>query len=207
MFMTLVSLFLVAQRVEGAEKGITLRLLACEASKEPAEVWLETGTTKSDVFELPSSGLSEPMSVSGRSVELKSPDQDAPLCTITLPDQGKSFAVLLATEDPAEFVPALVRLDDEAFKPGDFYFVNHTPKTVVVEMGETELVLEAGKTQKSRPTEAEGKPFYNVTMSERAEANDKVFASTRWPVANENRSLVIFLTKANGRTIYRTVEE
>lgn len=204
--LTLASLSLAAPRAEGAE-SISLRLLACEASKKPPTVWLEAGSSRSDIFELASSGLSEPISVSGRSVVLKSPSQAAPLCTITLPDQGKSFAVLLATEDPAKFVPAVVPLDDEAFKPGDFYFVNHAPKTVVVNLGETELVLEAGTTQKSRPTGADGKPFYNVTMSERDDSKDKIFASTRWPATNENRSLIIFHTKASGRTVYRTVEE
>jgi len=205
-FLTVISLSFSAGKVQGAGK-IKLRLLACEISKEPAKVFMETKGSKSEVFDLPSSGLSGPISVSDRSVVLKAPDKDAPLCTITLPAEGDSFAVLLKTEDPAGFVPAVVRLDDDSFKPGEFYFVNHAPKTVVLKLGETELVLEAGNTEKSRPTGSAGNPFYSITMSVRADSDDKIFASARWPVENDNRSLVIFLTAPTGRMIYRTVEE
>ncbi|MCX8495792.1 MAG: hypothetical protein ORN51_06370 [Akkermansiaceae bacterium] len=43
-------------------------------------------------------------------------------------------------------------------------------------------------------------------MSERGDAGDKPIATTRWPVANNNRSYVIFLTGPNGKTIDRTVD-
>jgi hypothetical protein len=76
----------------------------------------------------------------------------------------------------------------------------------VLKLGATELVLEAGAATKSRPTEAGENHYYNVTMSERGDAGDKPIATTRWPVANSNRSYVIFLTGPNGKTIYRGVD-
>jgi hypothetical protein len=196
-----------AAAADKAGKGLTLRLLACEVTQEPAKVILATKDSKSDVFDLPSSGFSEPKAVPARSVELKTPDNDVPLCNITLPAEGKSFAVLLAPEKPAGFVPFVVRLDDDSFKAGDYYFINRSAKTVVLKLGGTELVLEAGQSVKSRPTEPVHNHHYNVTMSTRSDSDDKVFASTRWPLHQAIRVYVIFLSQPNGRVIYRAVDE
>jgi hypothetical protein len=190
-----------------SEKGIMLRLLACEVTKEPAKVFLQTKESKSEVLDLPSSGFSEPIVVSARSVELKAPDNDVPLCSLTLPAEGKSFAVVLASEKPAGFVPFVVRLDDDAFKAGDYFFINRSAKTVVLKLGGTEVVLEAGKAVNSRPTEPVYNHHYNITMSDRGDAGDKIFASTRWQAGNANRGYVIFLTGSNGKTTYRSVDQ
>jgi hypothetical protein len=197
----------LAKAAGKAEKGITLCLMACEAAQEPAKVILATKDSKSDVFDLPSSGFSEPKAVPARSVELKSPDNDVPLCNITLPAEGKSFAVLLAPEKPAGLIPFVVRLDDDSFKAGDYYFINRSAKTVVLKLGGTEVILEAGNAVKSRPTEPVHEHHYIVTLSDRSDSGDKIIASTRWPVANGNRSYIIFLTGANGKTIYRAVDQ
>jgi hypothetical protein len=200
-----------AQPVEAAdkkaEKGVTLRLLACEVSPEPAKVLLEAKGSKSEAIDLPSSGFSEPMAVAARSVAVMAPDNEVPLCSITLPAEGKSFAVLLAQEKPAGWVPFVVRLDDDSLKAGDYYFINRSPKTVVLKLGATELVLEAGAATKSRPTEPVHNHYYNITMSERGDSRDKPIASTRWPVENTTRGYIIFLTGPNGRTIYRSVDQ
>ena len=147
------------------------------------------------------------MAVSARSVELKAPDDDVALCSIALPAEGKSFAVLLAPEEPAGFAPFVVRLDDGSFKTGDYYFVNRSANTVVLKLGGTEVVLEAGNAVKSHPTEPVHNHHYNITMSARSDSGDKTFASTRWPFENKNRSYVIFSTGSNGRAAYRTVDE
>ena len=198
---------LSAPMAQGAEKGITLRLLACAVTKEPAKVFLQTKDSKSEGFDLPSSAFSEPVAVFARSVELKAPDNDVPLCSITLPAEGKSFAVLLAQEKPAGFVPTVVRTDDASFKAGDYYFINRSANTVVLKLGGTEVVLEAGNAVKSRPTEPVHNHYYNITMSSRSDSGDKIFASTRWPVATNIRSYIVFLTGSGGKTSYRAVDE
>ena len=190
-----------------SEKGIMLNLLACEVGQEPAKVFLQTKESKSEVLDLPSSGFSEPVAVSARSVELKAPDSEVPLCSLTLPAEGKSFAVLLASEKPAGLVPFVVRLDDGSFKAGDYFFINRSAKTVVLKLGGTEVVLEAGTGVKSRPTDPVHHNHYNITLSDRGDAGDKIFAATRWPVENANRGYVIFLTGSNGRTTYRSVDQ
>jgi hypothetical protein len=210
LLLTVMSLSFFPQLAKAAgktEKGITLCLLACEAAQEPAKVILATKDSKSDVFDLPSSGFSEPKVVPARSLELKAPDNDVPLCNITLPAEGKSFAVLLAPEKPAGLIPFVVRLDDDSFKAGDYYFINRSAKTVVLKLGGTEVILEAGNAVKSRPTDPVHEHHYNITLSDRSDSGDKVIASTRWPVMNGNRSYVIFLTGSNGKTIFRSVDQ
>lgn len=200
-----------AQPVEAADKkaakGVTLRLLACEKTPELAKIRLEARGSKSEAIDLPYSGFSAPMAVAARSVAVMTPDNEVPLCSITLPAEGKSFAVLLAQEKPAAWVPFVVRLDDDSFNAGDYFFINRSPKTVVLKLGTTEFVLEAGAATKSRPTEPVQNHYYNITMSERGDSGDKLIATTRWPVANSNRSYIIFLTGSNGRTSYRAVDE
>ena len=206
-FLAALILPLSSPMVQGAEKGITLRLLACEVTKEPAKVFLETKDSKSEVVDLPNSAFSEPIAVSARSVELKAPDNDVALCNITLPAEGQSFAVLLAPEGTSGFVPTVVRTDDASFKAGDYYFVNRSANAVVLKLGAAEVVLDAGSSVKSRPTEPVHNHHYIITMSSRSESGDKVFASTRWPVETSTRSYIVFLTGSNGRTNYRAVDE
>lgn len=210
LFIAAISLPFSALPVQSADKpetGIVLRLLACEVTKELPKVFLETKDSKSDVFDLPSSAFTAPMTVSRREVALKAPDKDAPLSVITLPDQGAAFAILLAPKEPDGFTPTVVRLDDDSFKPGDYYFVNCSKETLVLKLGETGVVVEAGKSVKSRPVGPVGSGFCKVTMSTRGESGDKLFASTRWLMANPKRGYVIFTARPNGRITYRAVDE
>jgi hypothetical protein len=189
------------------EKGIVLRLLACEVAKEAPKVFLETRDGRSDVFDLPSSSFTAPMAVSRREVALKVPGNDVPLSDITLLDQGRVFAVLLAPKEPEGFTPTVVRLDDDSFKPGDYHFVNCSKEMLVLKLGDTEVVVEAGKSVKSRPAGPVGGGFCNITMSTRTASGDKIFASTRWLMANPKRGYIIFTARSNGKITYRAVDE
>lgn len=198
---------LPAQSADKPETGIVLRLLACEVTKELPKVFLETEDSKSEVFDLPSSAFTAPMPVSGRVLALKAADNSVPLAEIKLPGEGESFAVMLAPQEPSGFVPTVIRLDDDSFKPGDYYFINCSGKTVALKLGGTEVVVEAGGAVKSRPTEPVHNHHYNITMSVRDDVGDKVFASTRWPLDGSKRGYVVFLAKASGRVTYRSVDE
>lgn len=199
-----------AHPAQGAGKpgtGIALRLLACEVTKEQPKVFFATKGSKSDVFNLPSSGLTAPMKVSERAVELRAADDNALLSSIALPSQGDSFAVLLAPQEPSGFVPTVIRLDDDSFKPGDYCFINCSDKTVVVKLGGKDVVVDAGDAVKARPDKPVHNHYYNVTMSTHGESGDKIFASTRWPLNHAVRSFIILQSKPGGRITYRSVEE
>lgn len=190
-----------------AEKGIVLRLLACVVTGESPKVFLETKDGRSDGFDLPSSGFTKAMVVSSREVVLKATGKDVPLSEIKLPDQGRDFAVLLAPKEPDGLVPTVVRLDDDSFKHGDYHFINLSKETLALKLGDTEVVVGAGESVKSRPSAAPGSGFCKVIMSTRSEAGDKVFASTRWLVANPQRGFVIFVARPDGKITYRAVDE
>lgn len=210
LFLVALTLPLSAQKTKPsgkAESGITLRLLADVVPEGQTKVFLQTDSAKSAEVDLPTAVLSAPIVVSARSMVLRAADKEQPLCAITLPAEGKSFAVLLAPEKPTGYVPFFVRLDDSSFKPGDLFFINRSEKTVVLKLGGTELVLEAGKTVKSHPTNAVDNNYYDVVISERDAAGDKLISSSRWPVDVHLRSYIFFSTNAKGRTTYRAVDE
>jgi len=188
-------------------KGMVLRLLACEIAKEAPKVFLETKDGRSDVFDLPSTAFTAPITVSRHEVVLKASGDDALLSEIKLPGQGRDFAVVLAPKDPEGLIPMVVRLDDDSFKPGDYHFVNCSKETLVLKLGDTEVVVEAGESVKSRPSGPPGSGFCKVTMSTRSDSGDKTFASTRWLMANPKRGYVIFTPRPNGKITYRAVDE
>ena len=148
-----------------------------------------------------------PVEVSGRALEIKTTEDGELLCSATLPEEGRSFALMLAPKGADGFDPVLVRLDDDAFRPGDFQFINRSGKTVVVKLGATEVVIESNGVAKARPTGAIDNRYHLVTMSSRGESGDKVFASTRWPVDDSKRGYILFLAKPGGRVSYRSIEE
>lgn len=198
-----------AQRTKssGKSENISLRLLAGEVPEGQAKVVLVTADTKSAPLDLSTSALSEPVVVPARSTVLKAADKDDALCTITLPPEGKSFAVLLSPQKPAGYVPFVIRLDDQAFKAGDVFLVNRGAKTVVLKLGASEVVLESGKSMKTRPTNPIDNSYYDISIRERDAAGEKLIASTRWPVDLHLRSYLFFTTDGNGRTTYRAVDE
>lgn len=210
LFLATASLAICAHFAQGAgkpEAGIVLRLLACEDTGDAPKVFLETKDGRSGVFDLTSSSFSAPVAVSLREVMLKAPDKDAPLADIPLPGQGASFAVLLAPKQPDGFTPTVVRLDDDSYKPGDYYFVNCSKETLVLNLGDTEVVVEAGESVKSRPSGPAGSGFCKVTMSTRGDSGDKIFASTRWLLENPKRGYIIFTARPNGKITYRALDE
>ena len=203
------SLPLSAQKTKPSgktESGLTVRLLGDVVPESHAQVFLQSGDSKSTELDLPTARLSEPIAVTARSMVLKAVGNDTPLCSITLPAEGKAFAVLLAQEKPPGLVPFVVRTDDPAFKAGDLIFVNRTAKTLALKLGGTALVLEAGKTAKSRPSGAVDNA-YDIVISERDPAGDKLVTSSRWPVEVNLRSYVFFSTNARGKTTFRAVDE
>jgi hypothetical protein len=172
-----------------------------------AKVVLVTDGNKSAELDLSTSALSEPIVVPSRATVLKAADKDASLCAITLPPEGKSFAVLLAPHKPGGYVPFVIRLDDQSFKPGDLFVVNSGAKTVVLKLGGSEVVLESGKSIKTRPTDPVDKSYYDIVFRERDAAGEKLITSTRWPVDLHLRSYIFIFTNDNGRTSYRAVDE
>jgi hypothetical protein len=186
---------------------LQVRLLAETAPDALGEVFLLQKDTKSASFPLPTRNLSDPVEVATRVMVLKTLDKEIPLCTITLPETGNSFAVILVTAKPTGYQPIVVRTDDPAFKAGDVVFINRSEKTVLGKLGTTTLSIKPGEISKSRPTGAVDNTYYDIAFATRDEKGDKILSSSRWPIDNALRSYLFFFTNAKGRTAFRAVDE
>lgn len=185
-----------------------VRFLAEQAPENLGKVFLQLGEKeKSDDFELPTNRLSEAVTISPRVMVLKTLEKGVPLCTITLPDSGNEFAVILVTAKPAGYKPIVVRTDDPAFKAGDVLFINRSEKTILGKLGTARLTLKPGESTTSHPVGPIDNTYYDIAFAVHDETGDKLISSSRWPVENDLRSYLFFFTNAQGRTVFRAVDE
>jgi hypothetical protein len=199
---------LLAQ-ADGPDKKpeLEVKFLAEQFPSSLGKVYLTDEKTRSEPFELPINTLSEPVPAPARTFDLKLSTSNVSLSRIVLPDQGKSFAVILVTAKPAGFKALVVRTDDPSFRPGDVFFINRSEKTILGKLGTTPLVLKPGESKKDRPVGPVDDTYYDIAFATRDETGDKVFSSSRWPIDNDLRSYLFFFTNAQGKTTFRAVDE
>ena len=195
------------QPEQKSEKGIRVEFLAEQFPESLGKVFLLFEKEKTGAFDLPTNRLSNPVSVPSRVMVLKTVDKEVPLCTITLPENGKAFGIILVTAKPAGFTPIIVRTDDPGFKAGDVLFINRSEKTVLGKLGGTPLVLKPGESKKDHPTNPVENTYYDIAFATREETGDKLISSSRWPIDNQLRSYLFFFTNAQGKTTFRAVDE
>ena len=186
---------------------IKLRVLAEMVPEDLGAVYLRAGEAKTAEFELPANNVSDPLSVIGRELVLKTVAKDLSLCSFTLPDAGKSFVVIFSPAKPAGFKAEIVRTDDPSFKRGDVFFLNRTEQTILGKLGTKPLVLAPGKSAITRPEGATEGVYYDVAFAARSEAGDKLLSTVRWPLDEQIRSYVFFVQDPTGRITYRAVDE
>ncbi|MFD0893947.1 hypothetical protein KBB96_11030 [Luteolibacter ambystomatis] len=189
------------------EEGPQVRFLAERVPDNLGEVVIQNGDNKSAPFKLPVNQLSPPIAAAARTFVLKSGDKGQPLCPVTLPETGKSFAVILVLAPPAAYAPIVVRTDDPEFKAGDVFFINRSTQTVLAKLGDTKLALKAGESKKSHPTNPVNNTYYDIAFATQEGEKTKMISTTRWPIDNLLRSYVFFFTTAEGATSFRAVDE
>jgi hypothetical protein len=188
--------------------GIEVRLLAEFVPPNLGKVFLQLGEeARSEAIDLPTNQLSQPISCPSRTLVLKTEEKEISLCTINLPEPGKSFAIILVTAKPSGYAPIIVRTDDPAFKAGDVMFINRSEKTILGKLGDTPLILKPGGSAKNRPSGAIENTYYNIAFATRDESGDKLISSSRWPIDENLRSYLFFFTTAAGKTTFRAVDE
>jgi hypothetical protein len=188
--------------------GVQVKLLAEAAPENLGKVFMQLAEEeKSAAVDLPTRFLSNPILVPTRTMVLKTSEKEIPLCTITLPEQGKAFAIILVTAKPAGYNPIIVRTDDPSFKEGDVFFINRSEKVVLGKLGKTPIILQPGESNKARPTGAVDNAYYDIAFATREPQGDKLISSSRWPIDKNLRSYVFFFTSAQGKTSFRAVDE
>lgn len=197
----------VSAQTKSTSGGIHVRFLAEQTPEGLGKVFLHLGEVKSESFDLPTRFLSESVPVGARPMALKTVEKEVTLCSITLPETGGSFAVVLVAAKPAGYGAIFVRTDDPAFKAGDVFFINQSDKIVLGKLGTAPLVLKPGDTAKSRPTGPVDNAYYDIAFAVRSEKGDKLISSSRWPIDNNLRSYLVFFNDAKGRTTFRAIDE
>jgi len=189
-------------------KDLQVRFLAERSPQQIAQVVMAVGDNRSTPFELPSNYLSAPLPAPARTFSLRAVTPDVSLASITLPEDGKSFIILLIPAKEGGFKPIVIRADDPTFKTGDVYFYNHTSKMILGYVGTAKFSLEAEKGLVLRPTGARAENFYDVGFGVREEQGDRTLSQTRWPVDDKVRSYVFFFVNPTTTLLdFRAVDE
>jgi hypothetical protein len=186
---------------------LLVKLLAVVVPENLGQVYLLSGDAKTAAFDLPANNVSDAQAVSQRSITLHTINEDLPICSISLPEGGNEFIIVLSPTKPSGYRSIVVRTDDPGFRRGDVFFLNLTTKTVLGKLGTRPLVLESGKSAMNRADGPKEKGYYDIAFATRQENEDRLFSSSRWPIDDQIRSYLFFLEDPTGRITYRAVDE
>lgn len=187
---------------------LTVRFLAERAPGNVDQVLLVAGEVKGKPFTLPVNNLSEPQPAPARVFSIRPADKEIALATVTLPDNGKAFNVLLVPSAKGGYEPIVIPAGDPSFKPGDVYFYNHADKPVLGFVGTAKFILAPSKGQILRPEGAREDGHYNVGFGVREKEGDRTLSKSRWPVDDKIRSYVFFFVNPNTKRVdFRAVDE
>jgi hypothetical protein len=212
-FLALFSLLaatLVPAQTSGSKGGPKVRFLAERAPEAIGKVMLVAKEAKSAQFDLPTNHLSEPQTPPERIFSVWSAARNVSVATVTLPEQGDSFIVLLVPSADGGYKPIVISAKDANFKPGDIYFYNHADKTVLGYVGTSKFILEPAKGKTVRPQGPSGdeKNYYEVGLGIREKEGDRTLSTARWPVQKDMRMYVFFyLNPKSQRLDFRAVDE
>ena len=191
-----------------AKGGVSVRFLAERAPGDIGEVVMVAGEARGKAFKLPVNFLSEAQPAPGRVFTIQPVAKAVDLATVTLPEEGKAFNVLLVPAAKGGYTPVVIPAGDPAFKAGDVYFYNHSPKTVLGFVGTAKLILASGKGQILRPEGPRKDQHYDVGFGVREKEGDRVLSKSRWPVDLTNRTYVFFYVNPKTQRVdFRAIDE
>lgn len=198
----------IAETAKPSKGEVAVRFLAESAPDNLGRIALLNEKGRSEPFDLPVNNLSMPQTPPARVFSVWAVDKKVSLATVTLPEEGKSFIVLLIPSPKGGYSPVVMNSDDPSFKPGDIYFHNNADKTVLGFVGTSKFTLAPAKGTILRPKGAKAEKFYDVGLGVREAEGDRVLCTTRWPEDNQARFYVFFyLDPATKRIAYRAVDE
>jgi len=212
MFRTVLCLMLVviarSPAQDAGKAGVSVRFLAERAPGEIGDVVLVAGEAKGKPFKLPVNHLSEAQKAPARAFAIQPAAKAVNLVSITLPEEGKAFNVLLVPAAKGGYSAVVIPAGDPSFKAGDVYFYNHSPQTVLGYVGSAKLTLAPGKGQILRPADPRADKHYDVGFGVREKEGDRVLSKSRWPEDKMNRSYVFFFVNPKTKRVdFRAVDE
>lgn len=207
----LISLFVFSTAVFGApmKKGeVEVRLLAERIPKNLGKILLATKEARSDPFDLPMNNLSKPQKPPARLFSIWSVDRNASIATVKLPEDGKSFIILLLPDSKPGYKPVIIPFRDPNFRAGDIYFYNNANKPVMGVLGTTKFSLNPNAGKVVRPRGFGNERYYHAILGVREGTKNKVIKSMKWPSSKITRNYVFFYVDPDRKRItYRAVDE
>lgn len=187
---------------------VEVRFLAERIPRNLGKVVLAIEETRSDPFNLPMNNLSPPQKPPARVFSVWAVDKNVSLAKVKLPENGKSFVVILLPSAKGAYVPLVMPFDNPNFKGGDIYFFNNANKPVLGLIGKSKLSLSPGKGTVVTPRGFENKKYYHVMLGVKEADGNKVIKSMKWPSSKTMRNYVFFyVDPRKNRITYRAVDE
>ncbi len=187
---------------------MNVRFLAERVPAELGQVMIAAEKATSVAFDLPVSHLSVPVPAPARAFTVRSESKGVTLASVQLPEDGKSFVVLLIPAEKSGYKPVVISANDPKFKPGDVYFYNHADRPVLGYVGTAKFVLGPAKGTTLRPAGAKPEGYYDVGFGVREKEGDRALSTTRWPVDAQIRSYVFFFVNPKTKRLdFRAVDE
>lgn len=191
-----------------SEEKPEVRFLAEMLPDDLGKVVLANAEMRSEPFDLPMNNISPPQEPPARVFSVWSLDMDRSIASVKLPEEGRSFIVLLLRSSKGGYAPVVISAENRAFKGGDVYFYNNTGKPVLGILGETKFSLDPGKSTVVTPRGFGDQRYYHAMLGVREAGENKVIKSMKWPSSKAVRNYVFFyVDPLKGRITYRAVDE
>jgi hypothetical protein len=198
----------IAHAAPAAKGEVEVRFVAESAPRNLGQVTLVADDQRAAPFDLPLNNLSDPQTPPARVFSVWAVDKNISLATVTLPEEGKSFIVLLIPSPKGGYTPVVMNSGDPAFRAGDIYFHNNADKTVLGFVGTSRFTLKPKRGIVVRPKGARAEKFYDVGLGIREADGDRVLCTTRWPEDKQARFYVFFYINPETQLIvHRAVDE
>jgi len=198
---------------EGSSKETLLRFTSFGLQENAGvEYVVAAGEVQTPPFTIPDNGFSPPVPAPGEGAVLALGKPGATplrsLATITLPETGKRFLVLIFPGKGDALKAVLVRADDPAFRPGHVMILNLSTESLASDLGGKKLRFDPGSQTIFRPRRKDDLANYQVRFYQFREGKPKIFAANLWPYFDKKRAFIFLHTDpASGSPTYRSIDE
>jgi hypothetical protein len=210
-WITTAGMWLLAVGLSAAAPGgkkIEVRFAAQTAPTNLGELIMTADEFRSPPFALPLNHLSEVQTTPARAFRLERRDKPTVLATVTLPETGSAFIILLVPSLTAGFDAVVVPADDGSFRPGDYYVHNVSRNPVGGHVGSSKFVVPSRAGKVVRPQGAREGRFYDVAIGVREGERTRVISTSRWPIGKQMRTYIFFFDNPQSQEIdFRAIDE
>ena len=205
---------LAALTVARAEsnKDILLRFTSFGLKDGGGEYVVASGESLTPQFTIPDNGFSTPVPAPGEGTVLAlgkpggTPFRS--LATITLPENGKRFLVLVFPGKGDALKVVLIRADDPGFRPGHVMIMNLATVTLAADLGGEKFRFAPASQTIFRPRRKDDLANYQVRFYQVREGKPKLFAANLWPYFDKKRAFVfLYADPASASPTYRSIDE